>query len=74
MSQKIINSSSLILCSLCNKHTNILTDPESGEIVCTNCGSIINDKVQDIQSIWNIFDAEDKNSKSRSGAPTSLAK
>ena len=44
MSQKTINSSSLILCSLCNKHTNILTDPESGEIVCTNCGSIINDK------------------------------
>jgi transcription initiation factor TFIIB len=74
MSQKIINSSSLILCSLCNKHTNILTDPESGEIVCTSCGSIINDKVQEIQSIWNIFDAEDRNSKSRSGAPTSLAK
>jgi transcription initiation factor TFIIB len=74
MSQKIINSSSLILCSLCNKHTNILTDPESGEIVCTNCGSIINDKVQEIQPIWNIFDAEDRNSKSRSGAPTSLAK
>ena len=74
MSQKTINSSSLILCSLCNKHTNILTDPESGEIVCTNCGSIINDKVQEIQPIWNIFDVEDRNSKSRSGAPTSLAK
>jgi transcription initiation factor TFIIB len=74
MSQKVINSSSLVLCSLCNKHTNILTDPESGEIICTNCGSIINDKVQDIQSIWNIFDAEDRNSKARTGAPTSLAK
>jgi len=74
MSQKVINSSSLILCSLCNRHTNILTDPESGEIICTNCGSIINDKVQDIQSIWNIFDAEDRNSKTRTGAPTSLAK
>ena len=24
--------------------------------------------------IWNIFDAEDRNSKSRSGSPTSLAK
>src|SRR5919107_3979661 len=74
MSQKVINSSSLILLSICNKHTNILTDPESGEIICTNCGSIINDKVQDIQSIWNIFDAEDRNSKTRTGAPTSLAK
>ena len=45
MSQKVINSSSLILCSLCNRDTNILTDQESGEVICTNCGSVMNDKV-----------------------------
>jgi transcription initiation factor TFIIB len=74
MSQKVINSSSLILCSLCNRHTNILTDQDSGEVICTNCGSVMNDKVVETKAEWNTFDSEDRNSKSRTGAPTSLAK
>jgi transcription initiation factor TFIIB len=74
MSQKVINSSSLILCSLCNRHTNILTDQDSGEVICTNCGSVMNDKVVETKAEWNTFDFEDSNSKSRTGAPTSLAK
>jgi transcription initiation factor TFIIB len=74
MSQKVINSSSLILCSLCNRDTNILTDQESGEVICTNCGSVMNDKVLETKAEWNAFDYEDRNSKSRTGAPTSLAK
>lgn len=74
MSQKVINSSSLILCSLCNRDTNILTDQESGEVICTNCGSVVNDKVLETKAEWNAFDSEDRNSKSRTGAPTSLAK
>jgi transcription initiation factor TFIIB len=74
MSQKVINSSSLILCSLCNRDTNILTDQESGEVICTNCGSVMNDKVLETKAEWNAFDSEDRNSKSRTGAPTSLAK
>ncbi len=45
MSQKVINSSSLILCSLCNKDTDILTDQELGEVICTNCGSVRIDKL-----------------------------
>jgi transcription initiation factor TFIIB len=74
MSQRVINSSSLILCSLCNRDTNILTDQESGEVICTNCGSVMNDKVVETKAEWNAFDSEDRNSKSRTGAPTSLAK
>jgi transcription initiation factor TFIIB len=74
MSQKVINSSSLILCSLCNMDTNILTDLESGEVICTNCGSVMNDKLQETKAEWNTFDSEDGNSKVRTGAPTSLAK
>lgn len=74
MSQKVINSSSLALCTLCNKHTNILTDPESGEVICTGCGSIIDDKAHESQIQWSGFNAEERNSKARTGAPTSLAK
>jgi transcription initiation factor TFIIB len=54
--------------------TNILTDLESGEVICTNCGSVMNDKLQETKAEWNTFDSEDRNSKVRTGAPTSLAK
>jgi transcription initiation factor TFIIB len=74
MSQELINSYSSILCPLCNKQTDIITDQESGEIVCVNCGSVITDKAQDTRAEWNAFDAEDINLRARTGAPTSLAK
>jgi transcription initiation factor TFIIB len=74
MSQKVINSSSLILCSLCNKDPNIFTDQESGEVICTNCGSVLTDKLQETKAEWNTSDSGDGYSKVRTGAPTSLAK
>lgn len=74
MNQKLINAYSSVLCPLCNKHTNIITDQESGELVCTVCGSVISDKVQDTRLEWIDFNREEINSKSRTGAPTSLAK
>jgi transcription initiation factor TFIIIB Brf1 subunit/transcription initiation factor TFIIB len=36
-------------CSVCKNNTaRIITDPESGEIVCNSCGIVISDKIQDI--------------------------
>ncbi|MBA3978264.1 MAG: transcription initiation factor IIB [Nitrosopumilus sp.] len=72
MSQKLFNSS--LLCPLCNKHTHIITDQESGELICVNCGGVLSDKVQDTRAEWNAYDPADKNLKSRTGSPTSLAK
>lgn len=74
MKQELIDSYSSILCSLCNKHTTIITDQESGEIVCINCGSVVTDKAQETRAEWNAFNPEDMNLKTRTGAPTSLAK
>ncbi len=74
ISQKIINSYSSILCPLCNKHTDIITDQESGEIVCIDCGSVITDKAQETISERIAFNADGINLKTRTGAPTSLAK
>ena len=71
---KLINSYSSTLCPLCNKYSNIITDQESGEIVCISCGSVVTDKSQETKAEWNAFDIEDMNLKSRTGAPTSLAK
>jgi transcription initiation factor TFIIB len=72
MSQKIINSSSSLLCQLCKKPANIIVDRESGEVICTNCGSVLNE-VEGIKADFDLFDAEDRNSKLRTGGPTSLA-
>lgn len=72
MSQKVINSSSSLLCKLCKKPTNIIVDRSSGEVVCTNCGSVLTEE-DGFKAEWGIFDAEDRDSKLRTGGPTSLA-
>lgn len=74
MSQKLINSFSSVLCPLCNKQTNIITDQESGEIICTDCGSVITNKFQMDTADWLGTDSEEVNFRNRTGAPTSLAK
>jgi transcription initiation factor TFIIB len=73
MHQKLMNSQ-LPLCPTCNKAINIITDPESGEIICGNCGTVVTDKVQDNRAEWNSYDMSEVNTRSRIGAPTSLAR
>jgi transcription initiation factor TFIIB len=44
-------------------------------VVCGNCGIVITEKPEDIiNPEWRAFTLEEKNSRSRTGAPTSLAK
>jgi transcription initiation factor TFIIB len=64
----------LKLCPNCNKPSDIITDTESGETICGNCGMILTDKSQETRAEWNAFNAEDINAKSRTGSPLSLAK
>ena len=35
-------------CSMCGRLRTSITDPESGELICGNCGMVITDKFQDI--------------------------
>ena len=67
----------VLLCSIC-KSDKIVTDPESGEIICSNCGMVISDKIQQIsRPEWSTFDTEqvnNNNNRIRTGAPTSLAR
>jgi transcription initiation factor TFIIB len=63
-----------LTCHLCLKEQTIITDVESGEVICGNCGMVITDKVQDTTNPeWRAFTVEEQNSKARTGAPTSLA-
>jgi len=64
------------LCSICNRSDKIVTDPESGEIICSNCGMVISDKVEDTcHSERRIFSGGQMDeTRARTGAPTSLAR
>ena len=53
----------------------MITDPDRGEIICSNCGRVMTDKVQEIQPEWSAFVYADKdNTRIRTGAKSSLAR
>ena len=64
------------LCSICKRNDKIVTDPESGEIICGNCGMVISDKVEDTSHLERqIFrGGQIDDTRARTGAPTSLAR
>jgi transcription initiation factor TFIIB len=64
-----------IACPICKNDRRLVTDFESGEIICSNCGIVISDKIQDItRPEWRAFSAEEVNDKRRTGLVTSLAR
>jgi transcription initiation factor TFIIB len=62
-----------IMCSMC-KSGKTVTDPESGELICRNCGLVISDKAQESRPEWRAFTPEEANDRSRTGIPSSLAR
>jgi transcription initiation factor TFIIB len=69
------NSSQSITCATCRKDQRVITDPDSGEIICSNCGMVITEKVlDDFHQEWRAFTPEEIESKARTGTPTSLSR
>ena len=69
----------VLSCSMCKRSDKVLTDTESGEIICSNCGMVISDKIQQINKPeWRTFDTgqadNNNNNRIRTGAPTSIAR
>ena len=62
-----------MLCSIC-KSDQTVTDPESGEIICRNCGIVLSDRAQESRPEWRAFTTEEANDRSRTGIPSSLAR
>ena len=52
----------------------MVTDLESGEIICSNCGQVISEKALETQAEWRAFTTDEVNNRSRTGMPTSLAR
>jgi transcription initiation factor TFIIB len=67
-----------ITCSSCNNNNitgQIITDTESGEIICRKCGRVMLDNVQESRPEWRSFTTDElHNARSRTGMPTSLAR
>src|ERR671932_2711701 len=63
-----------ITCPLCKDNLLIITDPNSGETICSKCGMIVSDKIQNInQPEWRAFSNEESEARSHNGIPMSLA-
>ena len=62
-------------CPTCNNSNHAtVTDPESGEVICSNCGIVILEKIEDyIHEERRAFSIEETHNRSRIGAPASLA-
>lgn len=60
-------------CPQCND-SNLVTDGNYGEIVCSQCGLVIVDTVLNRSPEWRAFTLEDYQSKSRMGSPISYAR
>ena len=61
-------------CSICRRdQTIVITDHESGEIICGNCGTVITENSISQSLEWYPFDVEKFNHLARAGAPASPA-
>ncbi|MEA3255238.1 MAG: TFIIB-type zinc ribbon-containing protein, partial [Candidatus Altiarchaeota archaeon] len=60
-------------CPSCNG-LNLVTDYKHGELVCKNCGLVIDDELLDFGPEWRAFDEEQKSKRSRTGSPVKYAK
>lgn len=60
---------------MCGKGKSIITDLESGELICSDCGMVISDNIQENnRSERRAFNIMELNDRSRTGAPTTLAR
>ena len=59
-------------CPKCGKNL-IITDGPGGELCCGNCGMVLKDKIIETGPEWRQFSEDGKESRSRTGIPTSIA-
>jgi transcription initiation factor TFIIB len=58
-------------CTECGS-TKLLTDNETGEIICTECGAVVVDSLIDHGPEWRAFDLDQQEKLTRVGAPLTL--
>ena len=62
-----------IICSICSSQDQMVTDPESGEIICSSCGQVIPHTILEHNTPESpAFNTEEYNNKSRTYIQKSL--
>ena len=56
------------------KGTNLITDYKHGEVVCKDCGLVLEQGMFDFGPEWRAFDEEQKSKRARTGGPVKFAK
>lgn len=62
------NENSPEICGDCGSILNVL-DQHRGEVICSICGLVITDKIVDQGPEWRAFDSEQREKRTRVGAP-----
>ncbi len=62
------------VCPLCKTDNAIITDPKSGEIICSRCGMVVSDKLLESRQEWRTFAIDKSEVRTRTGLPSSLAR
>ena len=62
-----------IKCPVCGS-TDFFRDETHGEIICKNCGAVIEDTMIDTSAEWRSFDSSQSDKKSRTGSPITYTK
>ncbi|HYT03081.1 MAG TPA: TFIIB-type zinc ribbon-containing protein, partial [Candidatus Acidoferrum sp.] len=60
-------------CQSCG-NDQIITDSESGEMICDKCGRVISDKLQEVGPEWRTYATDESGGKTRTGPAPSLAR
>ena len=60
-------------CPLC-RSANLVTDYKHGELICKDCGCVIDDEVFDDGPEWQAFDEDQLSKRTRVGSPLKYAK
>ena len=55
------------------RSSHIVQDHWRGERVCKDCGLVVDDECIDLGPEWRAFDQEQKNDRSRTGAPVNFS-
>jgi len=68
------SSPTALVCSICG-NDKIITDSESGEMICKKCGQVISDRIQETLPEWRNFpDTDESKNRNRTGMSASLAR
>ncbi len=53
-------------CKTCNEQTELVEDYKKGDLICSNCGTIVGDRIISVESEWRNF-SDEKGNPSRVG-------